>query len=371
MRRMTTDIDHHDTDSAAAVTSPPVSPVRASRPAKPAGGGSLALALILSLAAMGGAGYVGWRQYVQETSVRGAVHDAATLEVRLANLERTAEGTEGERNLLRQRLADAEQVNRSLREELLGQSERTRNIEDAVAKLSERTLSGHDGMLLDETESLLRMAKERYALFHDAAGAATAYELADHTMGAVNDGAFSGLRQSIQAEREALMKSQPVAYAAALDSLAQLRDAVATLPLNAQDASGDETATDGWSRVRRALTSVVQVQRMSSSPLSVADARFARELVALDLAHAQAALLAYDNSGYVASLDRADANLEAAFDAKSADVKQARERIATLKTQMQPLHPVTLGAALTELRNLRAVHAIKPTVDSKPAEARP
>ena len=55
------------------------------------------------------------------------------------------------------RLGDAAAVNRSLREELLGQSERTRNLEDAVAKLAEKSLSGHDAMLLDETESLLRM----------------------------------------------------------------------------------------------------------------------------------------------------------------------------------------------------------------------
>ena len=63
--------------------------------------------------------------------------------------------------------------------ELLGQGERTRQLEDAVAKLAEKSLSGHDAMLLDETESLLRMGAERYTLFHDAQGAAAAYALRD------------------------------------------------------------------------------------------------------------------------------------------------------------------------------------------------
>ncbi|WP_240732506.1 MULTISPECIES: uroporphyrinogen-III C-methyltransferase [Dyella] len=362
MKRMTQD---HDTPEPVAAPVSAAPSTKAKRPASPPRGGTLALALLLSLVAMGGAGYVGWRQYTQETSVRGAMQDAASQEVRLANVERANEATDNDRTLLRQRLADAEQVNRSLRDELLAQADRTRNLEDAVAKLSERTLSGHDGMLLDETESLLRMAKERYALFHDAAGAAAAYDLADKTVAAVNDGAFSGLRQSINNEREALVKSQPTNQVGALESLTQLRATVVDLPLKSLDDDAQGAATDAWSRVRRALSSVVTVQRVSASPLSVTDARFARELVALDLAQAQAALLAFDNEAFVAALKRADANLAGAFDDKDEGVKQARARIEALTQQMQPKQPIELGAALTELRNLRSVHALKP-VEAKP-----
>lgn len=369
MKRMTEELDSHDTPVAPSRSAPsPAAP----RPKAPPRGGSLALALLLSLVAIGGAGFVGWRQYTQESSVRRAMHDAASLDVRLAGIERAGEGADNDRTLLRQRLADAEQVNRSLREELLGQAERTRNLEDAVARLSERTLSGHDGMLLDETESLLRMAKERYALFHDAAGAAAAYALADQTMAAVNDGAFSGLRQSIQAEHEALVKSQPAGQVGALDALTQLRASVANLPLKPLDEDAQAAPADAWTRIRRALSSVVTVQRVSASPLAVADVRFARELVALDLAQAQAALLAYDNEAFVAALKRADANLAAAFDEKSEDVQQARARIATLAQQLQPSKPVNLGAALAELRNMRSVHALKPSAEpAKSAGAKP
>ncbi|RDI97307.1 hypothetical protein DVT68_18145 [Dyella solisilvae] len=343
---------------------------RAPAPAR-RGSSTLAVALLFSLAALGGAGYIGWRQWQQEqgNAAGSAVLDG--LRVRVDTLESAATASNSERNLLRQRLGDADQVNRSLREELLSQAERTRNLEDAVAKLSEKTLSAHDAMLLDETESLLRMAKERYELFHDAQGALTAYTLADQTLAAVDDGAFSGLRQSIGAEREALGKSQPVAMDAALLTLTALRAGMAQLPLKPLDTPAANASADAWSRIASALDSVVKVQRTNGAPLSVADARFARELASIDLAQAQAALLASDRDAYVAALKRADAGIAHQFDGASPAVQQARAQLATLLAQ-PTASPVQLGSALNELRNLRAVHALKPAGSSSaPAGVKP
>ncbi len=330
------------------------------RPApRPRGGGSLALAALLALIAVGASGYIGWRQWQQEQGSAADNRSVASLQQRVATLETTLTTLDEQRSSLNQRLDDAAQVNRSLREELLGQAERTRHLEDAVAKLAEKTLSGRDGMLLDETESLLRMAGERYTLFHDAQGAAAAYALADQALAAVNDGAFSGLRQSVNAEREALARSQPASQAGALQQLVGLRGEVAELPLKPLDRHAAE-ATDAWSRIRRALASVVSVQRDNGAPLAVADARFARELAALDLAQAQAALLAYDGKGYAAALQRVDAALASQFDSHAPAVQQARETLKRLASQLPANAPVQLGAALSELRNLRAMHALSP-----------
>ena len=335
------------------------------------GSGTLAVALLLSLVAIGGAGYVGWRQWQQEQGNAAGSEVLNGLKQRVDHLESASTASDSERNLLRQRLGDADQVNRSLREELLSQAERTRNLEDAVAKLSEKTLSGHDAMLLDETESLLRMAKERYDLFHDAPGAASAYALADQTLAAVDDGAFSGLRQSIGAERDALAKSQPAGLDASLSTLSALRAATMALPLKPLDVPAAGSTTSSWSRIMATLNDVVKVQRTNGAPLSVADARFARELAAIDLAQAQAALLAFDHDAYVAALKRADAGMAAQFDPNAPAVQQARAQLATLIAQ-QPASSVQLGAALNELRNLRAVHALKPASSSSaPAGAKP
>ncbi len=341
-------------------------PPRAAKPAakrpdsRSRGGGSTALAVLLSLIAVGVAGYVGWQQWQQTQNTAADSQKVASLHQRVDTLESTMSGVSGERASLDQRLNDAASVNRSLREELLGQAQRTRNLEDAVAKLAEKSLSGHDAMLLDETESLLRMGSERYRLFHDAQGAAAAYTLADQTLAAVNDGAFSGLRQSIDAEHEALAKSQPASQASAVQQLIELRGSLATLPLKPLDNANNTTAPDAWSRIGHALASVVTVQRDNGAPLAVADARFARELAALDLAQAQAALLAYDSKGYIAALQRVDSSLSNQFDGKAPAVEQARKAIAELSRQLPPTAPVQLGAALRELRNLRSVHAVTP-----------
>jgi uroporphyrin-3 C-methyltransferase len=344
----------------------PVPVMRATRSASVAseprrhGGGSLALAVLLSLIAVGASGYVGWRQWQQEQGSAADSQSVAGLQQRVATLEASLAGVSSERGSLNQRLNDAAQVNRSLREELLGQSDRTRNLEDAVAKLAEKSVSGHDTMLLDETESLLRMGSERYTLFHDAQGAAAAYALADQTLSAMNDGAFSGVRQSIGAEREALAKSQPATQDHALQQLSELRGTLAQLPLKPLDAPNTTQAPDAWSRIGHALASVVSVQRDNGAPLAVADARFARELAELDLAQAQSALLAYDNAAYTAALQRASVALSTQFDGNAASVQQAQASIRQLVSTAPSGSAVQLGAALTELHNLRAVHALKP-----------
>jgi uroporphyrin-3 C-methyltransferase len=336
------------------------------------GGGSLALAVLLAMIAVGASGYVGWRQWQQEQGSAADSQGVASLQQRVGTLETTLVSINSERNSLNQRLSDAAAVNRSLREELLGQAERTRNLEDAVAKLAEKSLSGHDAMLLDETESLLRMASERYTLFHDAQGAAAAYALADQTLAAVNDGAFSSLRQSIGAEREALAKSQPASQVSALQQLIELRGTLDSLPLKPLNSLDTTEAPDAWSRIGHALASVVSVvsvQRDNGAPLAVADARFARELATLDLAQAQAALLAYDSKDYAAALQRVDGSLSTQFDGAAPAVQQARKTLAELAKQLPTGAPVQLGAALTELRNLRAVHALSPASANAAAPA--
>ena len=342
----------------------PAKPVRAAPvPAQPAprGGGTLALAVLLALIAIGGTGYVGWRQWQQAQVSTVDSRNLATLQQRVGALETTLSGVSGERTSLNQRLSDADQVNRSLREELLGQAERTRSLEDAVAKLAQKSLSGQDATLLDETESLLRMAGERYTLFHDAQGAAAAYTLADQTLAGVNDATFAGLRQSITAERDALAKSQPASQASALQQLTELRGDLATLPLKTPDNTSTATQSQSiWQRIKQALASVISVQRSNGAPLAVADARFARELASLDLAQAQTALLAYDANAYAAALQRVDVALSSQFDESNADVQQARVTLKQLGAALPPSAPVHLGAALTELRNLRTVHALKP-----------
>jgi uroporphyrin-III C-methyltransferase len=106
------------------------------------------------------------------------------------------------------------------------------------------------------------------------------------------------------------------------------------------------------------------VHRDNGAPLAVADARFARELAALDLAQAQAALLASDSAAYAAALQRVDLSLSTQFDNSVPAVQQARTTLKQLAAALPTGAPIQLGGALTELRNLRAVHALTPASDA-------
>jgi uroporphyrin-III C-methyltransferase len=353
-------------ERSTAPTGVPSDTPRASRPPIPARstGGAQALALLLALIAIVGVGYIAWRQWQLTHIGASALRTTASLEERVNTLEHTLSGATGQSNTLMQRLNDADQVNRSLREELLSQDQRVRDLEEAVGRLSEKTLSGQDAMRLDETEALLRMGAERYTLFHDAQGAAQAYALASQTLAAVSDSAFNGVRQSIDAEHEALVKSQSGDRQQMLDSVVQLRNDLSNLPLKPLDQPSSGDSNGVWARIRHALSSVIQIQRDNGTPIDIGDARIAREMVALDLAQAQAALIAWDDEACAAALKRADAGLAAQFDPQSPAVQQAHDLIATLSGQLKPAIPVKLGGALSELRNLRAVHVLKPEADT-------
>ena len=340
-------------------------PAAAPRATKPAPreaaprGGSVALALLLALLALLAAGYVGWRQWQQRQSHAADARTLDALQQRVAALETTLASVSGGRANLAQRLDAADQLDRTLQASQQSQEDRLRLLEGAVGKLSESTLSAHDATLLDQTESLLRMAKERYELFHDAQGAAAAYALAAQTLAAVNDSVYAGTRQVVEAERRALLASQPTGQAEALDRLTALRGVLPTLPLKPLDAPAGASSS-AWSRIGRALAGVISVQRDNGAPLAVADARFARELAALDLAQAQAALLAHDPKAWAAALQRADAGLASQFDDRAESVQQARATLKQLVDALPNNTPVQLGTALTELRNLRAVHVLRP-----------
>ncbi|SDG05548.1 uroporphyrinogen-III C-methyltransferase [Dyella sp. 333MFSha] len=360
------------TDSVPAQPAPAAAPptARAQRSRDPAprrGGGALAVAILLSLAALGAAGYTGWTVW----NMRQDLGAANGLRGQVDTLQAAVDGLRDDSANLRRRVGDADGVNRSAREEMLGVSERTKNLEDAVANLSERSLSGHDAMLLDEAESLLRMAKERFALFGDANGALSAYDLADKTLASVNDSAFSAVRQNVAAEREALNGIAPPARASDLAALADLRAQIPTLPLTSTDAKNDTAQDrDFWQRAGDALGSIVKVSHDDGTPLGLADDRIARELAALDVAHAESAVLAYDDVGRHAALKRVDATLAARFDPASPAVQAARSRIAALLASQAKGQEPKLGAALAELRNLRSVHALKGgDTNSGPAHA--
>lgn len=323
---------------------------------------ALAVAVVIAVLA--------WQAWSGLQESRHAQDDRAQLEARVDALARAAERARQDVDALRARLDDAAKVNAALREQLLALSDRARLVEDAVANLADKRLSGHDAMQLNEAEMLLALGAERYTLFHDAPAAIEAYRLADSALASVEDAAFSTVRQSISAEAQAFAAAGSADGAPALAALASLRADADRLPAAARGL-GSAAADAGDSRWERALARFVRIHRADeAAPAQRHEAALARQLFQLDLRDAEAALLARDEPRFRAALADARALLEQDFDAAATEVESARATLAGLAgLALAPPPPAILGAALKELRNLRATHALRATPAAHPAAA--
>lgn len=262
---------------------------------------------------------------------------------------------------LRSRLDDGDKVDASVRQQMLSLSDRTRLLEDAVANLANRRLSGHDVIALDEAELLLTLGGERFTLFRDTTGAVAAYRAADTALSEVEDAAFSTVRQSIAAEIAALNSTPAADTALVSTQIDQLRARIEKLPAMRR-LSEASTTPETDSRLMRVLGGFVQIHHDDDTHklAALTDTSLARSLAILDLRDTQAASLARDGDRYKSALSSAKSQIDAAFDPNSPDVVAAMTQIDALaKAPLAPLPPALMGASLKELRNLRAAHALR------------
>ncbi|TLY53420.1 MAG: hypothetical protein E6K53_01130 [Gammaproteobacteria bacterium] len=352
------DMDSDLTPSAAPAATP------ATGTAAPRRSGTLGW--LLALGVVVGAGYFTWR--MQSDSDAAVQSDARALHAQVDAVARDVAATKHDNDSLRARLDDASKVNESLRGQLLSLTERARLAEEAIANLAEKRLSGHDALLANEAELLLVLGGERYALFHDPASALDAYRLADAALAQANDAAFSTVRQSINAEIEALGALRAADFAQAANTLGQLRERVATLAPAMADAA-DAATSPRWAQI---FGQFLRIGRDDERTLARNDPALARALLDTSLREAQDALLLRDSARWRDALTRAQSHLAADFDAKNDNAAALRAQLDALaKLQLAPAAPPVLGAALKELRNLRATQAQQPAapVQAKPAPA--
>lgn len=309
-----------------------------------------------------------WQLRRTDHAARQALSLSQSQNERISTLQDALGDLQQERAGLSQRLDDAATVNRSLRDELLGLRERTRTLEDALAGLAESRNGGTQALRLDEAEFLLRMAQERYSLFHDAAGALDATRLAGQALSGVDAPVYAPLRSEVAAASTALEQLQPTARATQLGTLATLRAQVWQLTL-APSAHAPSAQAGVLTRIGHALAGLVRIRRIDQAPLSGAGSDLLHEMLALDLAQAQVALLAWDGSTYQSSLADARALLQSRFDLRTADAQSFRAQLDALKPL--PTAPLPqLGATLTELRRLRALETLRTPPPGAPAPAR-
>jgi uroporphyrin-3 C-methyltransferase len=357
-------MDEEDSDVASPPMVTAAAPVPVpSQPATAARRGGT-LALLIALVALFVAGFALWRVIVIERGQSDAASSLrADLDARIDDLSRAVDQRKRDFDTVRQRVADADSVNKSMREELLALGERSRHLEDAVANLADQRLTGRDALALNEAEFLLQLAGERLALFHDAKAALAAYRLADSALASAEDPVFSGVRQTIGAEMQALAAATPLETTATLAALERVRESVATLPAKTAPTAAEPPP----SKLAALLRQFVRIDDASGAAPESRDPALARSLVAIELRGAESALLARDPETYAASLKRAKAAISTSFDAQSESAKQDLAELDRLASA--PLAPSLpeLGSALRELRNLRATRALSQPHAAAPA----
>ena len=322
--------------------------------------GTLAWIALLALA-LG----IAWWIFQRETRERDAASHAEAMSERIDALTRNNEQLRRDLTALRSRNVDTETLNRGIREEVLGFNERARALEDALANLADQRLSNRDAMALNEAEYILQLAGERLALFRDASGTLAAYQLADSALASAEDPLFANVRQTIRAEMQAIKAAQPMQTRATLDTLADLRARVVTLPLKTAAVDTPPADQPGYSRLRELLSRFVRIRHDDATPeFALRDEKLTRSLVALDLRCAEAALFVRDQEEFSAALKRAHGGIAAVFDATNPEVAEMLSSIERLgATPLAPTLP-ELGTALSEMRNLRTTRAL-----SQPAPA--
>jgi uroporphyrin-3 C-methyltransferase len=300
--------------------------------------------VLVLLVAMLAALYVGWRRWREHEAA-----DAVDARQQIDALSERLNAIRGEQRSNSRRLQQADSLNRVLRDELDGISQRAALLEDTVDKLADPDRHGAQALRLDEAEMLLVLGGERLHIAGDLDGARRAYALASGVLDGIDDAAYLSLRQTLLQERtalDALGVDPRVKAIAQLDAFAQNVTAPAT-----RDARETRANTPWW---QRAFGNLLQVQPTDRAvAVQPADRAAALAGLQLEITLARAAAERRDTVAYRQALNRADSWLQR-LAPDSVALAEQRAKLRNIAAMPLSLSVPTLGSTLQQLRQLRA-----------------
>ncbi len=299
---------------------------------------------LVALALLALAGYAAWRHWQS----RGPSEEEQ-LHQQMDALSERLNAMRAEQRSIARRLQQADSLNRILREELDGITQRAVLLEASVERLADPDRHGAQALRLDEVELLLTLAGQRLQIAGDLDGARRAYALATGVLEGIDDPAYLSLRQALLQERTALdaLGADPrVKAIAALDAFA--RDVAVPA---ARSSAARDAAKPWW---QRAFGNLVQVQPSDRAvAVQAADRAAALAGLQLEVSLARAAAERRDAGGYRDALRRADAWLQR-LAPDTAALAEQRAQLQRLAQMPLSLSVPTLGSTLQQLRQLRA-----------------
>ncbi|MDR2871684.1 MAG: hypothetical protein LBV45_04050 [Xanthomonadaceae bacterium] len=299
--------------------------------------------LALGVLAVGGwRGWVAWQAYDARLQ-----EQMGALETQLESMKQQTDVLSGDLRSQSQRLTDAASANRTLREELFGLDQRSKLLEESVAKLTENSRQSIRAAHLGEVELLLTFGAERLNVAGDAEGARRVYALASDLLNDVDgDVSILNLRQTLAQERAALDKLGPGPQASLAERLNRLAASLDGLPTESPASENRPV----WQRWLAPLLDIrPSQQRVLLNPVERATAEAALQI---EFGLARAALERGDSSGFQQALARSDAWLTRLWPDSPA-LQESRHEIEALR--QMPLRPdlPALGTTLQQLRTMR------------------
>lgn len=273
---------------------------------------------------------------------------------------------------VRRSLDDAARINRALREQVLGLTQRVGLLEDGLAGVERGAAPGVDSARLAEADFVLRLAEERLRLFGDVEGARTAFQLADGQLAEVSDPRATSVRQTLALERDALAAVAVADLPVILGRLDGLAAAVERWPLKSRNADAAPAAVGSptwWTRFSGAMDRYFRVRRVDPAERA-SGGPLLRERLALDLSRARLLLVRGEGKAARSALDSVRALVYGEFDERDNGVAAAVSILDEVRSApLQPQLPA-LGEARRELARLRGVTPVNadPDVTSSAAD---
>ncbi len=361
-------------------------PVQASQIVVKKSGGALSvLAVLLSLAALGGSGFLFYQSQMNQAQLDEKTAALSTqTHSDTTQLDETLKQTDAE-NRARQ---EAQAIKLVQLESML--KEANGKTEQMAALYQELTQTRFD-WLISETEYSLNMAQAQLQLTGNLETTIAALEATQSRLASFNKPELSALQTAIVQDIVILKQEPGLNVASVSTQLENLADSVLKLPTNIDtlantpvpvptvtDKTLSASAGSWWSRtwasISSGLASLVEIKRLDSDEpvfFHPDQTYFVQENMRLQFNDARLALLQKQEKIYQEDLDAIERSAKRYFDQKSPEVQKLLQQITALKTvkfpQTQSLN--NSFSALQAVQKLAKVELSLPVLAPTASEA--
>lgn len=302
--------------------------------------------LLLLLVILAAAGYGGWRVWHANHETEDTVAAQESLLIRMSHQLSDAQSSIEQ---LRERQSDLTDALHQNADDVAKLQSHNEDVEQTLAHLSADLKGGRTRAQLVAVEQLLLMANDRAQLAHDARGATAALQQAEERLSALAEPRLFEVRKAVADERAALLAVPLADRGAAALNLSGLIARADTLPLRERPAVATPAAAQlpeapqsfsqgwgahAWSSLRELFRAVFIVHRTDKPVdrlLPPEQEALVKQLLALKLESARAALLLGDTASFRSALDSAVQWLGDYYRAEDPTVSAARAELERLR----------------------------------------